>query len=84
MSNRVQGQTSEQDGKRKRKYSPLETPIPPHLRARLQALAAVTGRSVADILESWITKETENLDEARREVADRIASSAIHADLSES
>ena len=62
-------------------YFALETPIPPHLRARLQAVAAVTGRSVAEVLEIWLEREMDRLDEARREVVDRIASSSLNASL---
>ncbi len=60
-------------------YPALETPIPPHLRARLQAVAAVNDRTVAEMLERWLEHEMEGLDDAKREVADRIASAALGA-----
>ena len=71
----------EEEASRPPEYFALETPIPPHLRARLQAVAAVTGRSVADVLEIWLEREMDRLDEARREVVDRIASSSLNASL---
>lgn len=70
-----------EDSSQPPEYFALETPIPPHLRARLQAVAAVTGRSVADVIEIWLEREMERLDEARREVVDRIASSSLNASL---
>ena len=73
--------SQEEEAKQPPEYFALETPIPPHLRARLQAVAAVTGRSVADVLEVWLEREMDRLDEARREVVDRIASSSLNASL---
>ena len=60
-------------------YPALDTPIPPHVRARLQAVAAVSGRTVAELLDQWLEREMDGLDDARREVADRLASAALAA-----
>jgi len=63
------------------RYSALQTPIPPNLRARLQAVAAVRGQTVAELLETWLVAEVADLDDAQKEVADRLASAALHSDL---
>lgn len=62
---------------RNQRYPKLETPISPSLHARLQAAAVVLGETADELLERALERELATLDQERRELLDRLASSLL-------
>lgn len=70
---------------RGRKYPKLTTPLPPHLHARLHAAATVLRIPVETLVEQALQQHVDTLDDAQRELIDRVAASLLErSELEES
>ena len=63
--------------RRTSKYPRVATPLPAHLYARLQAASSVLGTSIHELIEKALESHLADLDDARHELIDRMASETL-------
>jgi len=59
------------------RYPRLDTSLPPHLHARLQAASLVLRTPLERLVETALESHLDHLDEAQRELIDRLASETM-------